>query len=109
MNWVKELAAAGSQVDVLRIVNEYLSGMDPSLRTPYGVPSRVRSGDEVFPLHRRLVERSQAAPDDEDLQELAVFFLRAAARLGEVDGDGGDGGSGASGNDGHFSVRGNGH
>ena len=65
-------------------MNEYLSGMDPGLRTPYGVPSRVRSGEDVFPLHRRLVERSQAAPDDEDLQELAVFFLRAAARLGEA-------------------------
>lgn len=108
MNWVKELAAAGSRKDTLRIVNEYLAGLDEGLRTPYGVPARVQGAEEVFPLHRRLVERSQASPDDEELQELAVFFLRAAARLTEVDGDDGDGSSGTSGNDGHFSVRGNG-
>lgn len=110
MNWQKELVQARTAGEVLEIVNDFLQAMPQVAREALAMPRAVLSAREVYSLHRRLADAASDAPGDDGLQETAVFFVHAAARLAQLNGGGnGDGRHEATSNQGDFRVRGNGN
>lgn len=105
MNWLKEIAQARDSNAVLEIVNEFIVAMPVYARQSLAMPTAVADAKQVFALHRRLADAASETGGDESLQEIAVFFVRAAARLVEFNGNG-NGGGHESTNQGAFAVRG---
>ena len=88
MNWMREVGQARDVGSVLEVVNEYLGAMADFTRSALAMPEQVTEPKEVFGLHRRLADAASLTPGDEQLQEVAVFIVRAAARLAELNGNG---------------------
>jgi hypothetical protein len=105
MNWLKEIAQARDLNAVLEVVNEFIGAMPLYARQSLAMPAAVADAKQVFALHRRLADAASETGGDDGLQEIAVFFVRAAARLMELNGNGNGNGRHESTNQGAFAVR----
>lgn len=84
MNWHKEIMLARSTGAVCELMNEYLRSVTRPVHRALGLPGSVANSQEVVELHRRLADAATSI-DDEDLREVAVVFIRAAARILELE------------------------
>jgi len=84
MYWFKEVSRAPSRDAVCELMNEYLASISQRVRAVLRLPEHVEDADDVAVLHRELADAASAT-QDEDLHEVAVVFMRAAARLVEID------------------------
>lgn len=109
MNWIKLLGEATTIQALLVLVNEYILQFPDDAWS--WIPRTARPGlmtreEDIHYWHRRLVEASSAATAPNiRLQDLSVFFVRAAARALEL--RGGNGHPDSS-NDGRFNGHSNG-
>lgn len=108
MNWLKEIAEADSIEALLGVVNDYLLQQADEFWSWIPKDSRPKltaSEDEVHYWHRKLIEDlAQVANPNIRMQDLCVFFVRAAARALELRAPGKQG---PSSNDREFSCSAN--
>ena len=92
MNWHKELAAATTETDVLRLANEYWADVPQGVKelVPWECRSRLLAeGSDLAFWSAALGNRFGAdliTIADMRVQELLVFFVRASARVHELRG-----------------------
>ena len=84
MNWHKEIMLARSAGAVCELANEYLRSVPRPVHAALGLPGSIANSREIVELHRRLADAATSI-DDEDLHEAAVVFMRAAARILELE------------------------
>jgi hypothetical protein len=105
MNWLRELAQCRDARAVLEVVNEFLGAIPTYARQSLSMPTAIADSSQVFALHRRLADAAAEGGGDETLQETAVFFVRAAARLMEMNANGNGNGRHEPTNQGEFMAR----
>ena len=93
---LKDVAAAGTKRELVEVAREYLATYSPReiARLPEECrPARIKSIDDVFYWHQRLVDVYFAsvvgASVSSEYQELLTFFLAAVRRAAELGAAGG--------------------